>query len=362
MNRPVMIAVLIFLAAIAWLASGFILPHQENTEEVVAEKAAAEENRIQQVRVRDLTAEMFTTTVSVTGKTLASRTVELKAEVDGQITELLSEKGVEVKEGQVIARVDKRDRAARVTEAKQLVNQRNIEYNAAQKLEQEGYFSRTRLAQAEADLESAKANLKQAELNLAKTEIRAPFDGVIGDRMVEVGDYATIGNPLFTILDLNPMKLAGFLSERIVLDVTPGAKAMATLLNGTRVEGTVTFIAPAADPATRTFPIEISLPNEDRSVIEGLTAEINIATTERPAMRVSPAVLTLNDAGQVGVKLVNDQNIVEFMPVIILSDKPDNMWIGGLPDKVRLITVGQEFVVPGQKVEPVPAMDKEGLL
>lgn len=366
MNKPVVIAALIFLAAILWLLSGFIIPHHDKVQEKAAGEehiaATAAEHKIPQVRVRDLVAENFAANVSVTGKTIASRTVELKAEVDGQVLELLAEKGDSVREGQSIARVDKRDRAARVAEARQMVNQRDIEFNAAKKLEEEGYFARTRLAQASADLESARANLKQAEINLAKTEIKAPFDGVIGDRMVEVGDYATIGDALFTILDLDPMKLTGFLSERVVLDVAPGAKATAKLLNGTTVEGAVTFIAPAADPATRTFPIEISLPNENRNVIEGLTAEISIATSERPAMKVSPAILTLNEQGQVGVKLVNEQNIVEFMPVTILSDNPDHMWIGGLPDKVRLITVGQDFVVPGQTVEPVQSTDKEGLL
>src|SRR5690606_10373255 len=125
----------------------------------------------------------------------------------GQVVELLADKGQAVKTDQVIARIDRKDRLARVSEARELVNQRTIEFNAAQSLEKDGFYSRTRLAQAAADLESARAQLKLAQINLGKSDVKAPFDGVIGDRMVDVGDYATVGMTLFRILDLDPLKL-----------------------------------------------------------------------------------------------------------------------------------------------------------
>ncbi len=359
MKNPVIIATVIFIAAVLWIMSGQIFPSEKHHEEKPDDVPAA---KTMQVQIRDLTAETYTSRVKVTGRTKASRVVDLKAEVDGQVIELLADKGDRVQAGQIIARIDKKDRTARVAEMRQTVNQRNIEYNAASKLEEEGFYPKTRLAQSAADLAAAKANLKQAELTLDKTEIKAPFDGVIGGRMIEIGDYTTIGTPLLTVVDLDPMKLQGFLSEKVVLDVAANAKATGNLLNGEKVEGIVTFVSPVADQTTRTFPVEISLPNPDQRIVEGLTAEIHISTTEKKAHRVSPSALTLNDGGQVGVKIVNDQNIVEFIPVVMLSDDPDSIWIGGVPDTFRLITIGQEFVIPGQVVDPVQSKEKDGLL
>lgn len=364
MKKPVLIAIAVAVLAVGWILSGFIIPSDKAGHHGAASSETAQQDvaKTAQVRVKDSLAAPFTTQISVTGKTSASRTVVMKAEVDGQITELLADKGMQVTTGQAIARIDKKDRGSRVAESRELVKQRNIEYTAAIRLEKEGYYSKTKLAQAASALEGAKADLKMAELNLGNTEIKAPFDGVIGGKSVNVGDYVTAGTGVMTIVDLNPLKLTGSVSERVVLDLAAGAPVTGTLLNGAVVKGVLSFIAPAADPATRTFPVEIKLPNDEGRLVEGLTVEITIPTAERPGHKISPSILTLNDQGQIGVKIVDDNNVVSFVPVTILADMPDHAWIGGLPDKVRIITVGQDYVVPGQVVEPVVSTDKDGLL
>lgn len=365
MKKSVLIALVVAVAAVGWVLSGTVLPPDHGQTPKTAQDTAPDakpEQKISKVRVRDSVATPFNTRVTVTGKTQAYRSVDLKAEVDGQIVALLVDKGAKVKTGDVIARIDPKDRAARVQEARQLVNQRAIEYNAAQSLEKEGFYSKTRLAQAAADQDAARAGLKLAELNLDKTNIRAPFDGVVGNRMVNIGDYMTVGTALFTVVDLDPLKLTGFVSEKVVMDLTTGTEVDGKLLNGQTVKGVLSFIAPVADAATRTFPVEVTLPNPEGKVFEGLTAEISIPTTERPGHRISPSILTLNDKGQVGVKVVTADNTVEFIAVVILSDEADGTWVGGLPDTIRLITVGQDYVIPGQTVDPVPSTDKDGLL
>ncbi len=238
-------------------------------------------------------------------------------------------------------------------EAKQRVAQRNIEYNAAKKLEDKGFNSKVRLAQALADLESSKAALKEAEVLLSKTRILAPFDGVVYKQMVEEGDYLSDGNTLFTLVDLDPIEFVGFVSERRIQEVSAGKEAQAELLDGTILKGTVTYIAPVADPETRTFRIVVSVPNEDAHYKEGMTAKIKVPVTSRKAHKISPSILSLNDAGQIGIKIVNAQNRVEFIPVTILSDESKAMWIYGAPETARVITVGQDFVVEGQEVNPV---------
>jgi multidrug efflux system membrane fusion protein len=171
--------------------------------------------------------------------------------------------------------------------------------------------------------------------------------------MVEMGDYAIIGMGLFRIFDLDPMKLTGYVSERVVMDMEAGTLVTGILLGGQEISGSLSFISPVADATTRTFPVEVSLPNPEGKLVEGLTVNISIPTADRLAHKISPAILSLNDQGQVGVKIIEDQNIVRFVPVTILSDANDHSWVAGLPDNVRMITVGQDFVLQGDRVDPV---------
>jgi hypothetical protein len=102
------------------------------------------------------------------------------------------------------------------------------------------------------------------------------------------------------------------------------------------------------------------VPNADKRIIQGLSTELRLPVADLPAHLVSPAILTLADNGDIGVKTLNAENIVEFHPVTIVADGPDGIWLAGLPEKVTFITVGQEFVQPGQKVQPVPETGASG--
>jgi multidrug efflux system membrane fusion protein len=295
----------------------------------------------------------YTDKVLVTGRTQASRTVRLKAEIGGLVERLEKQEGDAAAQGDILAVLEVRDRAARVAEARERADQRRIEYDAARKLEDKGFNSKVRRAQALADLESARAALKQAEIELEKTKIKAPFDGIVSDQAVEAGGYLAEGDPLFTIVDLDPVELTGFVSERQIQDIAPDSFVQAEFLDGGTLEGRMTYIAPAADEQTRTFRIVVSAPNPDLRVKDGLTAKLRIPSKKKQAYRISPSILSLDDQGRIGVKIVDPEDIVRFQPVTILSSTPEAMWIGGLPDTVRIITVGQDFVIPGQAVEPV---------
>lgn len=305
------------------------------------------------VRVRDLTAQIMDDVVEVTGRTQGSRQVNLRAETEGQIAHILVTKGGKVTAGQVLAKMEIRERGARVSETEQLLNQRQIQYNAAKELAEKGFNSRVRLAEARAELETARSLLKQARVELANTTITAPFDGVVNDQMIEVGDYVSKGNPLFDIVDLNPIEIVGFLTEKQMEYVAEGSAATAKLLKDQIVNGVVTFIASAADVQTRTFKMEMTLENPEHAIKEGLTAKIQIPVQEAKAYKISPSILSLADDGTVGIKVVTSDDIVEFMPITLLKDTPEYLWVGGLPDNIRVITVGQEFVINGQRVKPV---------
>ncbi len=354
------IAAGISIVALIWILSGiFFSGSGGNAKESVVGTVST--TKVAEVRVRDISSQSYANDIVVTGRTNASRTVEIKAKTKGQIQVLLKEKGARVEEDEAIARIELSDREAKVVEAKQRFAQRQIEYDAAMSLEGEGFNSKVTLTRSLADLETARAVLTKAVIEQENTKIKAPFTGLIYDQVIEVGDYVSVGDPMFTIVDMDPIELVVFVSERNISSIRLGHEASAEFYNGDAVMGKVSYIASVADQATRTFRVEISTPNPDYSIKDGLTAKVRISVEEQNAHKISPSVLSLDDVGQIGVKIVDAQNKVQFVPVTILSDTSDYMWILGLPENIRLITVGQDFVSHGQTVRPVVA-DGDGLL
>jgi multidrug efflux system membrane fusion protein len=145
----------------------------------------------------------------------------------------------------------------------------------------------------------------------------------------------------------------GQASEQNVSQLHAGDPATATLVTGETVKGKVRFVANKADPATRTFRVEVQLPNPNNKLRDGVSADIHIPVRKLPAQKISPGILVLDDSGEVGVRIV-EKGIVHFMPVHIVTDNPSGMWVTGLPHKVTVITVGQEFVKDGERVIAVP--------
>lgn len=363
MKKSIFIAIFIAVIATLWILSG-MFGDKSNADDTAAPTEEALNNAssdIPEVRVQNLTAQMMNDSIEVTGRTQASRQVMLGAETDGQIAIVLVNKGDVVEKGTVLAKVGLQDRAARVNEAQQLLNQRQIQYDAAKELTEKGFNSRVRMAEAKAQLESARAQLKMARVELSNINIKAPFDGVINDQMIEVGDYVSKGTKLFEIVDLNPVEIVGFLTEKQMAHVTEGVEVTAKFLDGQVVAGKITFIASAANQETRTFKIEVTIENQDYQIKEGLTAKLQLPVNEAKAYKISPSILSLSDDGSVGVKTVSVDNIVRFMPIRLLKDTPEYLWISGLPEQVQIITVGQDFVVPGQVVKPVLS-EGDGLL
>jgi len=368
MNKSVLIAIIIAILTAAWLYSGTLGDDApaEPAQSAISEpdQSALEgnsNNKLTEVRIRDLTAEMMVDEVKVTGRTRASRTVDIKAETMGRVQKLHAEKGDIVTKGAPLLTLNVKDRAARVTESQQLVNQRQIQYDAALELQQKGFNSRVRLAEARAQLESAKSALKQARVSLGDTSIKAPFSGVINNQYIELGDYVATGQNLLNLVDLNPIEISGFVTEKQVTQIMMGAQAAIQITGIDPMTGRLSYIASAADPETRTFEIEIEIPNDNGRIKEGLTASVTIPMQQKLAYRISPSILTLTDEGVVGVKILDENNVVQFKPITLLRDTPDYLWVSGLPDTIRLITVGQEFVLEGQKVKPIMAQG-EGLL
>jgi multidrug efflux system membrane fusion protein len=173
------------------------------------------------------------------------------------------------------------------------------------------------------------------------------------DRLVEVGDYLGIGDPVAVVVDLDPLLAVAQLSEREAAAVRQDVEGRARLVTGDVVDGRVRYVSAVGSAGTRTFRLELEVQNDGNRIPGGLTLEINLPVASVDAHRMSPAALTLDDDGVVGVKTVDAQNIVRFHPAELVAGGESGVWIGGLPTEVTIITVGQEFVLPGQTVVPV---------
>ncbi|MGF1591725.1 MAG: efflux RND transporter periplasmic adaptor subunit [Kiloniellaceae bacterium] len=359
MKRSIIFAVLLAVAATLWVASG---QFGDGGAQPEAQKPPADLSALDLaplVRVRVSSAEPHAVIDLLRGRTEANRLVEIKSETDGRVTEVTVIDGTRVSAGDVVAKLSAGDRPARLAEARALLAQRRIEFEAARKLSEKGFRAETQLAASQAELEAAEAAVKIAEVELSYTTVRAPFDGVVDKRLAELGDFVDRGDPVTRLVELDPMLIVTQVNERDVLRLTVGTPGRARLMNGREVTGQIRHISAVADEATRTFRVELEVPNPDSGISAGMTAEIALPLSEVLAHRISPAVLTLADSGEIGVKTVDADSRAVFHPVQIVDTDHRGMWVVGLPDEVTLITVGQENVGDGEPVRAVSESEIE---
>jgi multidrug efflux system membrane fusion protein len=360
MEKSYKIAAGIAAAAALWIASGAIFNHETPPQPSAADKAArADTAETQRVQVTTLTAEPWLREVAIAGRTAALRHVRLKAETAGAVAEIVAPRGSRVKAGDPLIRIAMNDREAKLREAQALVAKRELEYRAQADLAQKSFTSEVALANAKAQLESARAMEAAAVLDIARTVVRAPFDGVFNLNKVEQGDAVKSGDDVGEFVDLDPIKIMADVAEVSVGELAVGTTASATLLGGRRVAGPVTYISAVADAVTRTYTVEMAVANPPDApggeILPGMTAAIALPAREVMAHKIPPSVLTLDDAGTVGIKIVDDADAARFVPVRTVGNTADNIWIEGLPARVRVITLGQEYVKVGQRVIAVEA-------
>ncbi|MCB1334971.1 MAG: efflux RND transporter periplasmic adaptor subunit [Roseivivax sp.] len=372
-------------------------PLPEGTVRVIAMKSVAQE---------------IDSAVVLRGVTEAARQVNVQAQTSGIVVSEPLRRGAFVQQGQVLCEIDPGTRPANLAEAEaRLAEARarrpevearipeaqaqveaaraqlaeaEINANAAQKLSEGGYASETRVKAAQAAVRSAEAAVSGAEAGLksarsgldslqagiesaeaavarARTEIeyltvRAPFAGLLESDAAETGSLlsgsAPSGGHCATVIQLDPIKIVGFLPEMSVARVEVGARGGARLTSGQEVAGRVTFLSRSADPLTRTFRVEITIANPDLSIRDGQTAEIAIESEGAMAHLLPASALTLSDEGELGVRTVDAEEKALFKPVTLLRDTREGVWLTGLADTETVITVGQEYVTDGVPVAP----------
>jgi len=308
------------------------------------------EARVSVVAVRSAAREIDTA-VQVRGRTEAVRQVDVRAQTSGLVISDPRRSGAFVEAGDILCEIEAGSRPAALAEAQARLAEAEISLNAATRLGADGFASETRVAAARAAREAAQAALEAARTEIDRLRIAAPFDGLLETDAAELGALMQPGQLCATVIQLDPIKLVGFVSEIDVARIATGARAGARLANGERIAGEVTFISRAADDATRTFRVEVTVPNPELRLRDGQTAEILIAAEGTRAHLLPQSALTLDDAGTLGVRMVGEDGRARFMPVRVERDSVDGVWLAGLPENAQVIVVGQEFVADGVALE-----------
>lgn len=347
-RRPLIIATIVVLA-VAWIASG-VLTRPERAADTAADTGPIT------VGVAERRAETVEELLVLNGDVEPDSRMTVRAETTGQVTEWAVPRGARVAEGELLARLDMGDREAKLREAEARVAGAESDFQATRAMAEDDLGARLQVDVKRAELAAARAQLEAIREDIANTELRAPMDGIVNRRMAERGDFLSVGDPLAELVVNDPLLAVVRVPQHRVQDVRPDQEARIRFLDGSTATGRVTFVAPVAEPSTRTFRLEATFPNPEGNLPSGISAEVVMPVAEVEAHRVSPALLSLDDEGRLGLKTVTDGEVV-FHPVEIIRADREGVWVTGAPPEMTLITVGGGFVRPGEAVaaEPSPA-------
>ncbi len=342
-------AALVFTLCAVWLLSGILGGGGDDGQASVASRAEAQDDMV--VRVRTSRASEQSRTLTLRGRTRTRHAVTVRAETSGRVDNRPIDIGARVSAGDVLCQVEINDRELRVREAGDAVELATLEYEGMKTLREQGLQQEIAVARAKAQLSSARRQLLASELELKNTAVIAPFAGFVEETHAEVGDYLQMGSPCATILDLDPIYVEAAVTEQQYPQLRAGAEVDVTMATGATARGSLTFIGKQSADESRTYPIEVTVPNPDFAISSGLSAEIMVALSAQPAHKISMSYMVLDANGEMGVRTVDDDQRVRFYRIAVVREDAEGLWVSGLPTEVTLITVGQEFVSPGQQVK-----------
>ena len=349
------LAVLVGFAA--WTATGEFSSVGSAQPDAEAKPAQAEQPKAPVRRVAVVVPQRVNhaRAIRVSGKTEADKRATLATRAPGIIASLPVKQGSHIKQGDLVLMLDAEEKAAAVDTARALLDERKGSWEAAQKLVKSGNLPKLQADSAWSAYTLAQGQLQAAEAELSRNQVKAPFDGVIDRVSVELGSAVMQGAEIATILSLDPILGKGEVSERDLRYINIGDDADVKLVNGEVVKGKLRYISRDATAQTRTFPVEIAIPNADGAIPAGMTAEINLRAAPGDAVILPRSVVTLSHSGDLGIRAVDKDNKVVFFPIDLIDDTPNGLVLGGIPAEARVIVAGQELVKEGDIVEAVEA-------
>ncbi len=345
-------AIALVIIAVAWIASGQM---GKKAAPVATGPFTQAETKPFAVTVLPATVEPRSRKLTLSGRTEADVRTMAVSRTSGTVTVLKVRRGSIVQAGDIIAVLSDEARESNVAQAAARLEQRQKEFEAKRLLVESGNLAKLNLSQFEADLKGAQALLAQAEAERERGTVRAPVSGVINEVPANLGQSLQPGAPVAEVMSLDPMLAVVEISERRLSGVKVGDRADVRFIGGEEITGAVRFISNRASPQTRTYRIDVSLANPKGNIADGVTTEVTLYLAPVNATKVARSALTFSAEGKLGVRVVGDDNKVGFVPVGLVEDQTDYLYVSGLTPGVKMIVQGQDFVKEGQVVEPVAA-------
>lgn len=361
-------AIVVLLASGAWVATGkysFVGSEiagegQAKGDEAHAApvgKTKAPADTLQPVAFVIAKPAAYERRIRLSGQTEADKQVTLVARTSGAITTLaVTEGGGLALDGLVMA-LDAPEKLAAVVSAKSQFDTAVHQAETSQKLYARGALPELQFQTSIAAREAARSGLEAAQAEVDRLEVHAPFAGVVDKVFVEAGSWVQPGTEVATLLALDPIVVVGEINERDLQSVGKGTKAKVTFGDGTSATGEVRYVRREATGVTRTFPIEVAIPNPNAAFSVGMSAEIDLTAKTVPAVILPRSVVTLDADGKLGVRVLSAKDTVGFLKVDIVDDTPDGLVLSGVPDGTRIIVSGQNMVSDGQLVTAIAAAD-----
>lgn len=346
-SRSTWIAAALVVAIVGWMGSSFVLPSGEEAQDV--EDAGPEPVA---VSVETVSAEQVMLYFQAEGQALPDRDTAIRAEGSGDVAEVLVSRGEYVEGGTVVARLSARQAEAELARTREELARAQREFDNASELLDRGVGTADRVSEARATLAAAAAAVATAEEGIEALDITAPFAGRLETLSLDAGEFVQAGAEVGRIVDNRPLTVSLQVPQQQLRRIEGGQVATVMFITGEEREGMVTFVGTSANTETRTFLTEIEVPNEDGAIPAGISTEIRIPTGTREAHFVQPSTVALSPEGELGVKTVDDDDRVVFQPIEIVRAEIAGIYVTGLPETARIITIGQGYVRHGEIVRP----------
>lgn len=310
------------------------------------------------VRAAEAVTDTVVEEVRATGEVEAIQSIELQPEVSGRLVQILAREGTEVRRGTPLFKVDDAELQAEVD---RLEAERDLAEQAlarTRELLERNASSTADLERAEATARSARAQLALERTRLERTVVRAPFSGIVGERLVSLGDYVTPPTRLTTLQTVDPQRVSFEVPERYAQELAEGQTVTFSVaaISGRQFTGTVDFVDPRVQLPGRTITVKAVVDNPERLLRPGMFIEARLATHVRPSAVVVPEEAILPLGGTNYVWTITEENTADRIQVELGVRRPGYVEIrNGLSAGDRVVTGGHAFLFPN-----APVMVTEG--
>ena len=318
-----------------------------------------EASRVINVEISTVETRDFVERISLTGTVVAGQDVTLSAQESGVIRRVVVEKGATVTAGQPLLEIDDAVLRSQVAEATAQASLANETWTRRKRLyEEDQVGSELAYLEARYTAEQASARLATLQTRLGRTVIRAPIDGVLETRMVELGAMASVGTHVARIVSLDPVKVVAGVPERYARDVTVGA-SVTTVFDVLDIssEGSISYVGATVNAQNRTFLVELEMANPDGVIKPEMVANLGLVRQMiEDAIVIPQEALVRVEDGYVVFVVEGEGNaavVVSRAVELGASQRNEVVIEHGLSAGARLIVVGQQQVTAGDRVNVV---------